>query len=56
MKFQIIIPVIIIFSVYLIACLISIWKKDRSLTYKILWTIVCMISMPLGGLAYYLWG
>ena len=50
-------PVIVLASVFVIYCWADIWRRSSvKLLPKWAWAIVCGITVPLGGIAYMLFG
>ena len=52
----IIIPVVILYILYLIFFFLDIKNNEVRYFSKIIWFIICLISVPLGGIAYFLIG
>lgn len=57
MDLKILIPIIIIILIYLIICFIDLFKVEKTkFLPKWVWGIIICISIPLGGILYYLLG
>lgn len=54
--FLIIIPVAILYAIYIVFFFRDIQRKEVKYFSKPLWFIVCLISVPLGGIIYFLIG
>lgn len=50
------IPVAILYVIYIVFFFKDIKKTDVKYFSKILWFIICLISVPLGGIVYFLFG
>ncbi|MDG0843982.1 PLDc N-terminal domain-containing protein [Staphylococcus equorum] len=54
---KILIPVIIIIALYLIICFVDLFKVNKTkFLPKWAWGLIICISVPLGGIIYYLLG
>lgn len=54
---KILIPVIIIIALYLIICFVDLFKVNKTkFLPKWAWSLIICISVPLGGIIYYLLG
>lgn len=50
-------PLILLAVGFIVFCLYDIWSKPSSRHLpRWAWTAICLVSIPLGGLAYLLWG
>ncbi|MDI9232130.1 transcriptional regulator [Staphylococcus caprae] len=57
MDLKILFPIIIIIIIYLIICFVDLFKvKKTKFLPKWVWGIIICISIPLGGILYYLLG
>ncbi|MEY8662604.1 PLDc N-terminal domain-containing protein [Ligilactobacillus faecis] len=57
MNLKILIPLILLGIVYLYLCIRSIfWKDETRYLPKIVWLVICLVSIPLGGVLYYFVG
>lgn len=57
MDLKIFIPVIIIIIIYLVTCFVDLFKvKKTKFLNKWIWGVIICISIPLGGIIYYLLG
>ena len=52
----IIIPMVILYILYLIFFFLDIKNNEVRYFSKIIWFIICLISVPLGGIAYFVIG
>ncbi|CIQ17796.1 Uncharacterised protein [Streptococcus pneumoniae] len=52
----IIIPMVILYILYLIFFFLDIKNNEVRYFSKIIWFIICLISVPLGGITYFLIG
>ena len=52
----IIIPLVMLYILYLIFFFLDIKNNEVRYFSKIIWFIICLISVPLGGIAYFLIG
>lgn len=57
MDIKLLLPVIIIILIYIYFCIYDIFKnKTTKYFHWSIWVIVCLISIPLGGIIYYFIG
>ncbi len=57
MDLKILIPIIIIIIIYLVICFADLFKvKKTKFLPKWIWGVIICISIPLGGILYYLLG
>lgn len=57
MEVKIIIPIIVLVLVYFYLCLSDLIKINNTKLFpKWVWGIICCISIPLGGIIYFIWG
>lgn len=52
----IIIPLVMLYILYIIFFFLDIKNNEVRYFSKIIWFIICLISVPLGGIAYFLIG
>lgn len=57
MDIRIIIPLVILGTIYLGSCFYSIIKAEQVKHLpKLAWAIICMVSIPFGGILYFILG
>lgn len=57
MNFKILIPVLVVLFMYFYLFLGDIVKAKKTKIFpKYLWIAICCISIPIGGIIYYIWG
>jgi hypothetical protein len=51
------IPIVLVAVGFVIFCLVDVWRTEE-VRYlpRWLWTVVCLISVPLGGIVYLVFG
>mgnify|MGYP000864182648 FL=1 len=52
----IMIPIVILYLLYLFFCFLDIKKNEVKHFSKIIWFIICAISVPVGGILYFVFG
>lgn len=57
MSIKVIIPIVLIVIIYICFCWYDIFKSARTkYLSKWIWALICILSMPLGGILYFFMG